>query len=209
MERERLTISLKKNLLTAVDKTIDGVNVRNRSHAFETIILSTLNLNSTKNAVILIGGENALKNIPVVEDNLRKLKDNGFEKVYIAVGFLSDKIKQKLGTGKEYGLTLKYLEDGEGSGGSIGLLKKHFKKTFFVLNEIGIENVDIEKEYEYHKNHNGVATVITDNIEELNGLYICEPQIFDSIPEGFSMLETDIFPQLVSKNELVLKPLLQ
>ena len=35
-----------------------------------------------------------------------------------------------------------------------------------------------------------------------SGLYILEPEVFDLIPEGFSMLEKDIFPKLAEKGRL-------
>jgi metal-responsive CopG/Arc/MetJ family transcriptional regulator len=40
--KERLTITLDKNLLAVVDSTIDGVNIRNRSHAIEHLLNSAV-----------------------------------------------------------------------------------------------------------------------------------------------------------------------
>ena len=42
MDRERLTITLRKSLLGKVDELIDGTNIRNRSHAIETLISQSL-----------------------------------------------------------------------------------------------------------------------------------------------------------------------
>jgi len=39
-----------------------------------------------------------------------------------------------------------------------------------------------------------------------SGLYILEPEVIDSIPEGFSMLETDIFPKLAKEKKLFSYP---
>ena len=40
--KERLTITVDKELLDKVDKIVDGVNIRNRSHAIEYLIRSAL-----------------------------------------------------------------------------------------------------------------------------------------------------------------------
>ena len=207
MERERITISIKKKLLDSIDKTIDGVNIRNRSHAIETLASASLGISDAKNIVVLIGGRDALKSIPAAEKTLSSLSEQGFSKVYIAVGFLADKIKEKLGDGSEFGLKLQYVTEGEGSGGAILPLKKHFDKTFIVINSRQESTVNLEKITDFHKYHNSVATVATNNIEELEGIYVFEPEIFSYISKGFSMLEGDIFPKLIEENKLVVLPL--
>ena len=132
MERERITISIKKSLLEEIDRTIDSVKIRNRSHAIETLCTRSLNYSDKKNAVVILGGDDAIKQIPAVKENLKNLKKYGFTKVYIAVGYLADKIKASLGDGSNFGLKLEYLGEGEGSGGAILPLKKLFQQTFRV-----------------------------------------------------------------------------
>lgn len=209
MERERITISIKKNLLGSIDETIDGVHVRNRSHAIETLTSKALNLSNAKNAVILIGGESALKTIPLVEKNLNQLSKNGFEKVYIAVGYLGNKIKEKLGNGEKFNLELEYLEDGEGTGGALLPLKNLFTSTFLVYNFADFTNsLDLNNLLSFHTKHKSGATIVTNNLEELNGLYILEPDVFDYIPKGFSMLESDIFTKMISDGKSVVYPVI-
>lgn len=206
MERERITISIKKNLLEEIDRIIDGVTIRNRSHAFETLSTKALNFSDQKNAVILLGGDNALKQIPAVKENLKNLKKHGFSKIYIAVGYLADKIKEKLGDGKDIDLKLEYLTEGEGSGGAILPLKKNFNKTFLVFNSDKIYDLDINKLINFHRSKKSLATVMTTDLEELDGLYVFEPEVFSYIPKGFSMLETDILPKLAKEEKMIIRP---
>lgn len=206
MERERITISIKKSLLDEIDRTIDGVNVRNRSHAFETLSTKALNFFDQKNAVVLLGGDDALKQIPAVKENLKNLKKHGFVKVYIAVGYLADKIKNKLGDGKDLNLKLEYLTEGEGSGGAILPLKKIFRKTFLVFNTEKALNLNINKLINFHKDKHSTATVMTSDLKKLDGLYLFEPEIFDYIPKGFSMLESDILQKLIKEEKLIIRP---
>lgn len=206
MERERITISIKKQLLKEIDGTIDGINVRNRSHAIETLTTLSLNLNDTKNAVLLLGGKDALDLIPAAKKNLKFLEKNGFTSVHVAVGFLAEKIMEKLGDGSDFGLKLTYIKEGEGSGGAIRQFKKIFKETFVVINFNQELSLDLNKLLSYHKKFKPIATIATNNLKELTGTYILEPEVFKYLPNGFSMLETDIFPKLIEEEKIAIYP---
>lgn len=208
MERERITISIKKNLLKEIDGTIDGVKIRNRSHAIETLASSALNSGETKNAVLLLGGKDAMKLIPSAQANLSHLKKYGFDTVYIAVGFLADKIKEKLGDGSKFGLELKYIEKGEGSGGAIRELKKMFDKTFLVVNSDEEISVNLDKLISFHKKFKTISTIATGELSELTGVYLIEPEIYKYLPNGFSMLESDVFPKLLNDEKAAIYPLI-
>lgn len=206
MERERITISIKKNLLKEIDGTIDGVEIRNRSHAIETLTMTALNSGDIKNAVLILGGKDAMRLIPAAKENLKSLHKFGFNVVYIAVGFLADKIREKLGDGSDIGLTLRYVEEGEGSGGAIKQLKKVFNKTFFVINYDHKFSIDLDKLLSFHKKNKPVATIATEKLDGLTGVYVIEPEIFKQLPNGFSMLESDIFPKLISEEKVAIYP---
>ncbi|OQA04853.1 MAG: Nucleotidyl transferase [bacterium ADurb.Bin400] len=206
MERERITISIRKGILDKIDETIDGVMIRNRSHAIEHLVTQSLDVDLIKNAIILVGGKNANKSLPVVTRALEQLKESGFETVHIALGYLADKVKSEIGNGDKFGLNVEYVEEGEGSGGALLPVKEKFTKTFLVINPGNIVPKKFDQLLEYHKNHNSVATIVTDDITDLKGVYLFEPQVFDYIPEGFSMLENDIFPKLLDDQELIVYP---
>jgi len=209
MERERITISIKKDVLKNVDKTIDGTNIRNRSHAIESLIIKSLDSINLNNVVIMLGGQEALKYVNNTSEILLALQKFGIEKVYIAVGFLSEKIKQKIGNDEDYGIKIEYIE-GEGSGGVLNKLKNKFKKdTFIVIEPEYTFDKPIEDLYQIHRNSKSTVTIFTNNLDDMNGLYFIEPTIFGQIPSGFSMLKDDIFPKLAQKGELLVSPDLQ
>lgn len=208
MERERVTISIKKDLLKRIDSTIDGVVVRNRSHAIENLVSGSLGTQKNKNVVILLGGKNAPKLLPQVKEALLKLKSSGYEKVYIALGSLAEKAKESLGNGRDFGLIIEYIKEGEGTGGALLPLKQIFDDTFLVFNPGEIFPGNIDDLIQYHKDHSLVATIATDNLEELKGTYILDPKIFQILPDDFSMLEDDIFPELIAKNDLAIYPII-
>jgi len=208
MERERVTISIKKTVLDKIDRTIDGTNIRNRSHAMESLILKGLGTSDTQTAVVLMGGDDVLKSIPYVEKSLSELKDLNFETVHIATGFLGDRVKDKLGDGSKYGLKFVYNDKGEGSAGALAILKKELKNTFIVVNHNQFTDFKLGELLDFHKKHHFVATIATDDLQTLHGIYIFEPEITSRLSKGFSMLEDDILPKLVKDSKAVVFPIL-
>lgn len=71
MSRDRLTITLDEALLTAVDSTIDGSAVRNRSHAIEHLIRQGLHLHELTHVVITAGTPTERALIPELVDRLK------------------------------------------------------------------------------------------------------------------------------------------
>jgi len=207
MDRERITISIRKNVLDEVDRTIDGTTIRNRSHAIESLIKKGVGISDNKNAIILLGGENALSRISVVKDTISKLKDESFDKVYIAVGYLKDKIIEALGDGENFGIDIIYSDKGEGTAGAILPIKGKLISTFIVFNSESKATFSLKDLLSFHKKHRLKATVATDNEGLSRGIYVFEPSVFDYIPAGFSMIEETVFPKLISENELAIFPL--
>lgn len=209
MERERITISIRKNVLDEVDRTIDGVAIRNRSHAIESLIKKGVGFSDNKSAVILLGGENALLNIPVVKDILTKLKKESFEKVFIAVGYLKTKIIESLGYGEDYDLEIIYSDKGEGTAGALLPIKGELGSTFIVFNVENKLDISINNLMSFHKKHSLAATIVPDPVDTSKGVYIFKSSVFDYIPDGFSMLEESVLPKLSRENELAVFPSFQ
>ena len=208
MDRERITISIKGEILRKIDQRIDGVKMRNRSHAIELLVSESLGLSQLNTAIIMAGGKGAVRLIPLVENAIINLKKFGFTDISVAVGFLGDKIKQSVGNGEKFGVTINYIEGGEGTAGALLPLKNQIKKSFVVVNLQDELAVNLKNLSDFHREHLGVATIATNDIKTRKGYYILEPEIFDYIPKGFSMLEEDIFPKLVNDGKLIFYPIL-
>lgn len=207
MDRERITISIKKRVLDKIDGVIDGSNIRNRSHAIETLALKGLGDEKSKNAVLIIGGENALDNIPAAKHYLKMISEAGYEKAIIAVGFLGDKVKKELGDGSNYNLSLQYSNKGEGSGGALLSLKKYLTSAFAVFNTDEIYNIEIDELFRFHQKHQSVATLVSNDPTNLSGIYLFEPEVFTHIPAGFSTIEETLLPKLAKEQKLIALPL--
>jgi len=208
MDRERITISIKKRVLDKIDAVIDGSNIRNRSHAIETLALKGLGEEKSKNAVFIIGGENALDYVPAAKHYLKMISAAGYEKAIIAVGFLGDKVKKELGDGSDYNLSLQYSNKGEGSGGALLSLKKYLNSSFAVFNTDEVYDVEINDLFKFHQSHRAVATIISNDPANQSGIYLFEPEIFSNIPNGFSTIEDSLLPKLAKELKLVAWPII-
>lgn len=208
MDKERITISINKEVLSMIDSIIDGINVRNRSHAIESLTSRSLGGNQSKNAAVVLGGDDALKQLPKVTEIIKQLEKNGYKKVHLAVGYLADKIKTKLRAENFRQIKIEYITKGEGSAGAILPLKKIFNNTFLVINSPKSADFDISLFNSFHKKHKALASVATSDLGHMHGFYFFEPKVFDYIPKGFSMLESDVLPKLLKNDALIVYPLI-
>ena len=55
--KERVTITLDRNLIGQIDKRIDGINIKNRSQEIELLLSEALGTNIPSKAVLLVGGK--------------------------------------------------------------------------------------------------------------------------------------------------------
>lgn len=207
-DRVRITISLSKEVADRIDDTVDGIRIRNRSHAVETLVTESLQISQVRHAVILAGGEHATRRVPAIRRMLQTLAHAGIFDVTIAVGFLGDKIRQEIGTGSDNGIRISYHQTELGTGGALAELKDELKQTFLVVNLSEPVDVDLRNLIKFHREHNPVVTLASKSLGDLAGIYVVEPKIFATIPSGFCMLEDTVFPELTKQGKLLPYPVL-
>lgn len=206
-DRVRITISLAKDLANQIDEFVDGIKIRNRSHAIETLVSDSLDLVQVKQAVILAGGEQAIKRLPAIERMLQILKQQGIAEVIMAVGYLGDKIKKQIGDGAALGLKIQYSESELGTGGALLQLKPKLKRAFLVVNVDQPMSIDLKGLLKFHRDHQPLVTIATRSLRELSGIYVMEPKIFNFITPGFCMLEDTVFHEVAKQGKLLSYPL--
>ena len=109
MEREKLTVTVKRDLIKKIDAIVDGRKIRNRSHATEYLIEAGLGINKVKKAIVLVGGEGTrlrpftyelpkallpIHGKPMVQHVLELLKTHGVTEIYLAIGYKGEQIKE-------------------------------------------------------------------------------------------------------------------
>src|SRR3989339_723079 len=129
-KRERLTITLKGDILEKLDKHIDGSRIRNRSHALE-YILGKYFSPKVKKAIVLAGGQGLkmrpftyempkgmipINNRPVLEHIIENLRRNDIRDIILSVGYLGRKIEEYFGDGSRFGVRISYLRQKKETG---------------------------------------------------------------------------------------------
>ncbi|MBI3027286.1 nucleotidyltransferase family protein [Candidatus Woesearchaeota archaeon] len=246
--KERITITLDKNLISQIDKRIDGVNIKNRSQEVELLLAESLGANKPSKAVLLVGGKGTrlmpltektpkalleVQGKTITEHLFDLLKKYGIRDVVLCTGYLKDKIRDYFGDGGRIGMNISYVEENEplGTAGPLKLAKKYLNESFIASNGDELKNINIPRMFRLHKRKNALATIALTTVDDpthygvarldgsrivefvekpsnppsnlINaGFYIIEPEVIGMIPDGFSMLEKDVFPKLAKLGRL-------
>lgn len=148
-QRERITITVRKDLLRQLDDTIDHQRVRNRSHAFE-VMLARLLSKETKRAVILASGEGVnmrpftyeipkplipVNGRPLLEYGITLLREHQITDIVITISHLGDKIREYFGDGSKFGVKITYVEEKKpsGTGGALLAAREHILGSPFIM----------------------------------------------------------------------------
>ena len=183
IEREKLTVTIKKNLFKKIDDIIDGKKIRNRSHATEYLIESGLGINKITKAIILVGGEGTrlrpftyelpkallpIQGKPMVLHVLEQLKSHGINEIILAVGYKGEKIKEYFGNGHQFGLNISYVTETKplGTAGPLRLAKKVLSESFFIVWGDILSHLDLTDFMHFHKEHGGLATVALTTVSD-------------------------------------------
>lgn len=174
MKIERVTITVKREILDKIDRMIDGKDIRNRSHAIENLVLRTFR--SVDVAIIFAGGYGVklrpltyeipkplipVHGKPIIEHQINMLKKYGIHKVILSLGYMHEKVmeyieKRNLGIDIEYVVEEKPL----GTAGALYNSRKFINGTFAAMNVDTLMNPDISEMTEFHKNNNALATML-------------------------------------------------
>lgn len=183
MERKKLTVTVKKELIKNIDKIVDGRKIRNRSHATEYLIEAGLGINKVKKAIILVGGEGTrlrpftyelpkallpIQGKPMVQHVIELLKSHGITEILLSIGYKGEQIKDYFGNGSKFGLDIKYIAEKTplGTAGPLRLAKKYLTETFFIVWGDILSEIDLTDFMHFHKNNEGLATVALTNVDD-------------------------------------------
>jgi NDP-sugar pyrophosphorylase family protein len=126
-------------------------------------------------AVILAGGKGTrllpyttvfpkplmpINGIPILEVVVRQLKKFGFDRITLAVGYLSELIETFFGDGGKWGVQIDYVKEKEplGTVGCLSLIDD-LVEPFLVMNGDVLTNLNYRELYEYHIAQNSAITI--------------------------------------------------
>jgi len=243
--KERITLTIEKDILEKIDNKVDGSTIKNRSHAVELLLIKAMSSNRLRKAIILAGGEcdknkkvSILDNVQdrsLLEWNIKLLKRNGVKEILICLPKGCDAIKERF-TVQNMGVDIKYFDEEYpyGTAGSLRAVKDFITETVVVCYPDDLKKVDMDDMYEFHKTNHKICTIALTTVDDPSnfgvalmngnkiitfvekpsrdsapsklihaGVFIVEPEIIKYVPDGFSILEQDVFPKLAKNDNLV------
>jgi NDP-sugar pyrophosphorylase family protein len=184
--KERVTLTIEKELLSQIDAKVDGSQVKNRSHAVELYLRRALRGRVPSKALILAGGKSEkmqpltkttpksmikIQGKPMLEHNIELLKRFGITDIIISVGYLKEQIIDYFMDGATFGVTITYIEeDAQNPLGTAGPIKKAKKyldeSSFLVLNADELKDINLEKLYKEHLRNEAAATIALTTVKD-------------------------------------------
>jgi NDP-sugar pyrophosphorylase family protein len=180
---ERVTITIKPEILKKLDKMIDGRKIRNRSHAVESLLLDSIRKTDINTALIMAGGDAAnlrpisyeipkalipIHGKPILYHQIKFLSSFGIDNIFIAVGKHSEKIIEYFGDGGRFGVNIEYIHEERplGTAGALSYLKGLVKNTFVMLNVDTLIDIDLPELFRFHKNAGSMGTVALATVDD-------------------------------------------
>ena len=171
--RNRISITLRKDLLQQIDYAIQQGDAQNRSNAIEQVLMEKFGNAHARRAVILGGGSGVdvdgvrtsvllatVDGKVLIDRHIERLKAVGVEEIILSVGAFGDAVRSVVGDGSRYDISIVYFERDHGTASVLRKARSLLKETFIMLNgHIIIDDVDFEDMILAHKNMRALCTI--------------------------------------------------
>lgn len=100
---------------------------------------------------------------PILEHQIECLKKQGLTDITLIVGHLGQVVVDYFKDGAKFGVNIDYIEEETplGTAGALYYLKDKIQDDFLLLNGDIIFDVDFARFLDYHRKHQGIATILT------------------------------------------------
>lgn len=100
---------------------------------------------------------------PVLEREIKSLKEQGFRDIIITVSHFSDQIINYFKDGRDFGVNITYYAENKplGNAGALFFLQNELKEDFLLINGDAVFDIDFQKLVNFHKKKNGLITLFT------------------------------------------------
>ena len=107
--------------------------------------------------VTLTNGEK----MPVLEWELRSLREQGFTDIILTVSHMAEKIRDYFDNGSRLGMHIDYFVEEKPLGNAGALFKLDLRDDFLLLNADSVFDVDFNRFVDYHRHKGGLVTLFT------------------------------------------------
>lgn len=200
MQRERITITLDKDLLPALDQLVDGGLVRNRSHAIEYALRSGLQVAELTTVFIILG--NTLSPSPEL---LKRLTSFPIRHLYLVAA--SAKLPE---TQMVAGFCAQALPEASvelvpgdfGDAAAILLKQQQLSPSILIIDMDTVTDIpeNLMPAYAFHRQQLATATQLvraTPTGYTPSGIAFAQSSVTAEIPAGLASLKETVFPALV------------
>jgi len=171
--RNRVTITIRDDIIKEVDKLVNNLTIRSRSQAIEFLLSKTISNYKINSALILAGGSSngfsnqvhkcmqKVKNKPILENIILFLKEQGIQNFIFACDNMSNQITSYFSDGKRFGVDIKYVvsEEPKGRALSIKMARNFFDKTFLVWYGDTLCRFDLADMIRVHNDSKALSTI--------------------------------------------------
>lgn len=101
---------------------------------------------------------------PVLEWEIKSLKEQGFDQIIITVSYMAEKIISYFEDGRKFGVRIEYFLEETPIGNAGALFKMREKlgnEDFLLVNADAVFDVDLKRMVDFHKSHNALVTLFT------------------------------------------------
>jgi NDP-sugar pyrophosphorylase family protein len=174
--KERITLTIEKDILEKIDGKVDGSTVKNRSHAVELLLIKAMSSNRLRKGIILAGGEaDKNKKVTILDDvqgrsllewNIKFMKRFGVKELLICLPKGREDVKEKFNT-HTMGVDIKYYDEEYplGTAGSVHSVKDFITETCVICYSDDLKKVDLDDMYVFHKNNNKTCTIALTTVD--------------------------------------------
>lgn len=165
---------------------------------------------------------------PILETIVTAFASQGFRRIFLAVGFRADVVRDHFGDGSRFGVEITYLEEDEplGTAGALSLLPPGIDRPIVVMNGDLLTRLSVETLLAFHANNAAAATMavreanfdIPFGVVEVDGtaitcitekptqrhlvnagIYVVEPDVAASVPPATYLDMPTLFGRLVDE----------
>jgi mannose-1-phosphate guanylyltransferase len=189
--KTKISFSLDAEIIDELESYVDGKNIRSMSHAAETFLRKSLNLEGIRQGVIIAGGKGTrllpltkelpkpmipIQGKPIVEHVIDLYRMNGIYFILMIVSYKSEKIISYFGDGSEFGVKIKYIIEDEpmGTAGCLRLAKDHLKGSFVFSHCDELKDINIRSIAKMHKHSGSVATIALTTVQDTSAYGVVE-----------------------------------